>query len=241
MLHGDLMGFALYLAYFLAAALAALLVKWWLGPPFEVVRKALHLIVAMSIFPLVHLFDAWYMAVVAAALLVLIAYPLLALAEGSALFERFAVERTGGEFKKSLVLVQVTLMALIVVFWGLLGPGSKYIAVVAVMAWGFGDAAAALVGKSLGRRRIRHRRIEGAKTMEGTFAMLVVAGLALFLTLFVYADASLNLSLAVALLVAPVCAGVELFSHRGMDTLTVPITTGIGVVSALTFLSFLGV
>jgi hypothetical protein len=47
-------------------------------------------------------------------------------------------------------------------------------------------------------------------------------------------------SLAVALLVAPVCAIVELFSNRGIDTLTVPISTGLAVLSLMSLFSFLG-
>lgn len=102
------------------------------------------------------------------------------------------------------------------------------------MAWGFGDAAAALVGKAFGRKRIPHRWIEGSKTIEGTHAMLVIAGLAIFLTLLIYAGQPWYVSLAVALLVAPLCAVVELFSHRGMDTVTVPITTGLAVLCLMT-------
>lgn len=237
MLHGDLIGFVLYVGSFVAAALVTLLVKRVFDPPFEVVRKMLHLIVAMTIFPLVHLFGSWYASVAAASVFVLIAYAVLALVEGSRLFERVAVERSGGEFKRSLVIVQAMLITLIVVFWGLLGPDSTYIAVVAVVAWGFGDAAAALVGKSLGRRRIRHTWIDGPKTVEGTIAMLTVAGLALFLTLFAYAGISLSLSIAVALLVAPVCAAVELFSRSDLDTLTVPLATGFAVLSVMTLLT----
>ncbi len=109
------------------------------------------------------------------------------------------------------------------------------------MAWGFGDAAAALVGKSIGRRRILHPRIEGTKTYEGTLAMYVTAGLAIFFTLLIYAGQSWYVSLAVALLVAPVCAVVELFSSRGMDTLTVPLTAGFAILPLMSLFSFLGV
>jgi phytol kinase len=233
-------GFVLYLGYFVAAALAALAVRSWLAPPFEVMRKALHLIVTMSIFPLLHLFDTWYAAVGAAAALVLLAYPALALVEASPRFRRLAVERRGGEFKRSLVIVQLAFIALIVVFWGLLGPDARFIAVAAVMAWGFGDAAAALVGTSLGRRRIRHPWVKGKKTVEGTAAMLVVAGAALGLTLALYAGQPPASSFVVALLVAPLCAGVEVVSDGGTDTLTVPLSTSAAILSVLALVSAWG-
>jgi dolichol kinase len=216
------------------------LLKVCFNVPFELIRKMYHMVITLSIFPLVKLFSAWYMAVLAAFLLVLIAYPLLTLVENSSLYRRIAVEREGGEFKKSLIIVQLSIALMIFVFWGLLGSEWKYVAVVAVMAWGFGDAAAALVGKNFGRRRILHPRIEGTKTMEGTQAMFVTAGLAIFFSFLFYAGQPWQVSLAVALLVAPVCAGVELFSNRGMDTLTVPISTGLAVLSLMSLFAFLG-
>lgn len=240
MLHNDLLGLGLFFGFLVAAALPPVMLKVHFRVPFEIMRKMLHMVITLSIFPLVTVFSRWYMAVLAAFLLVAIAYPLLGLVENASLYKRIAVERQCGEFKKSLVIVQSSMSLLICVFWGLLGPEWKYIAVVAVMAWGFGDAAAALVGKNFGRRRIRHPRIEGTKTVEGTQAMFATAGLAVFLTLLVYAGQPWHVSLAVALLVAPVCAIVELFSNRGMDTLTVPISAGLTILPLMALFSSLG-
>jgi len=240
-LHNDLIGVGLYIGFLVVLGLPMVLLKLYFNVPFEVMRKMCHLVITLSIFPLVMLFSTWYMAVLAAFMLVFIAYPLLALVENSSLYKRIAVEREGGEFKRSLIIVQVTIALIIFAFWGLLGTEWKYVAVVAVMAWGFGDAAAALVGKNFGRRRILHPRIEGTKTMEGTQAMFVTAGLAIFFTFLIYAGQPWHVSLAVALLVAPVSAIVELFSNRGMDTLTVPISTGLAVLSLMSLFSFLGI
>jgi len=240
-LHNDLIGVGLYIGFLVVLGLPMVLLKLYFNVPFEVMRKMCHLVITLSIFPLVMLFSTWYMAVLAAFMLVLIAYPLLALVENSSLYKRIAVEREGGEFKRSLIIVQMTIALIIFVFWGLLGTEWKYVAVVAVMAWGFGDAAAALVGKNFGRRRILHPRIEGTKTMEGTHAMFVTAGLAIFFTFLIYAGQPWHVSLAVALLVAPISATVELFSNRGMDTLTVPISTGLAVLSLMSIFSFLGI
>ena len=76
--------------------------------------------------------------------------------------------------------------------------------------------------------------------MEGTFAMFVVAGLAIFFTLLIYAGHPWQMSLAVAALVAPVCATVELLSSRGMDTLTVPLATAFTILSWISLFSFMG-
>lgn len=229
MLNNDWLAISLYLGFIIAIGLPVILLKVRFNVPIEVLRKMYHMVIALTIFPLVILFDAWYMAVVADLLLVILAYPLLRLLENTSFFKRVAVESSGGEFKKSLIIVQASIALLIFIFWGLLGPAWKYIAVVAVMAWSFGDAAAALVGKRFGRHRIEHPRIQGTKTMEGTHAMYFTAGLAIFLTFLFYAGQSWQVSIMVSALVAPVCAAVELFSNRRMDTLTVPISTGLAV------------
>ena len=75
--------------------------------------------------------------------------------------------------------------------------------------------------------------------MEGTQAMFITAGLAIFFTFLIYAGHPRYVSLAVALVVAPVSAIVELFSNRGMDTLTVPISTGLAVLSLMSLFSLL--
>lgn len=241
MVHNDLIGFGLLIGYFVVMGLPMILLKAFNKVSFEVARKLYHLVIALSIFPMLKLFSSWYVAVFAAFVLVLLVYPLLAWLENTTFFKRIAVEREGGEFKKSLIIVQLAITLLIFISWGLLGADWKYIAAVAIMAWGFGDAAAALVGKAIGRKKIRHPRIEGAKTVEGTLAMFVVAGLAIFFTLLLYAGQTWQVSAAVALLVAPVGAVVELFSRRGMDTLTVPLSVGASVLALMLALSLAGI
>jgi phytol kinase len=236
--QNDWIGLGLFFGYILAAAIPALLIKVYFNPPFEWVRKMLHLLITFSIFPLILCFSTWTMAILAALLLVLIAYPALKLVENTALFKRLAVEREGGEFARSLIVVQVTMATLIFIFWGLLGESWRYVAIVAVMAWGLGDAAAALIGKAFGRRRILHRWIQGTKTVEGTLAMYLTAGLAMFISLVLFAGKSWDVCLLVALLVAPVSAGVELFSNRGMDTLTVPLSTAFAILPLMSLISF---
>jgi phytol kinase len=236
----DLIAMGLYLGFIAALMLPVMLIKVHFRVPFEVIRKVYHLVFALSIFPLVTLFSTWYLAVLATLVFALLGHPALALMENTAFFRRFAVEREDGEFKSSLVIAQLSMAVLLSIFWGLLGTEWRYIAVAAVMAWGTGDAAAALVGTYLGRRHIEHPRVEGSKTMEGTHAMFLTAALAVFLTLLFYAGQPWKLSLAVGLLAAPVCAVVELFSRDGMDTLTVPLSAGLAVLSLMWLISFPG-
>ena len=187
-------------------------------------------------------FDTWYMAIAAAFLLVILAYPVLILLERTPFYRRGFVDRTarGGELRRQLLLVQLTFALLIFIFWGLLGRQWHYLIPVAVMAWGFGDAAAALVGKFWGKRHVLHRWIEGAKTWEGTGAMIAFAAGAVFLTMFFYWKQTWYVSLLVAVIVAPLCGFTELFSRRGTDTITVPLAAALAIMPLVYFFSRLG-
>lgn len=223
----DLLGAAFLLFYYLVTCfIIPTLLKGWARVPNEITRKFQHVAYAMSVFILLEMFSSWYIAIAATFLLVLVAFPVLMLLERSAFYKKCLTDRTaqGGELRRSMLYVQLSFALLIFFFWGMHGDKWQYIVAVAVMAWGFGDAAAALVGKAFGRHRIIHYLIEGAKTFEGTAAMLVVASLASFITLLVYTDQPWYVSLLIALIVGPICAVVELFSRRGLDTLTVPLT-----------------
>ena len=225
-----LVGTAVLLAYYVVTLfLVPLALRAFTTLPSEVARKFQHVAHALSIFLLLGLFQHWYVAVGAAFLLVLIAYPVLASWERYPSYRRLLTDRTarGGELRRQMLYVQVAYALLIAVFWGGLGEGGRPLIAAAVMVWGFGDAAAALIGRFVGRRRIVHPGIDGPKTVEGTAAMIVVAVAAAFATLFWYGGQTWWVSLAAASVVGPLAGVVELFSRRGLDTLTVPLITAV--------------
>ncbi len=242
MIWSDVVGAGLLLAYYIGAvALLPILLILWDVVPRELVRKLQHIAYSLSIFPLLHLFSEWYVAIAAAFLLVLVAYPALLLFEQFTWYRRVFVDRDRrGELRRQLLYVQLSFALLILVFWGLLGIRWHYITAVAVMGWGFGDAAAALVGKAWGRRHIFLPLVESAKTCEGTLAMTVAAGVAFFLTMWLYAGQSWYVSLVVAVVVAPFAGTVELFSRKGLDTLTVPFSAACLILPIVALFSFLG-
>ena len=239
----DLQGAGILLAYYiLFAALLPLFLKVTLGLSIELVRKMHHVIYSMSIFLLLELFSAWYIAIAAASLLVALGYPFLYFLERTAWYRRTFVDRTekGGELRKQLVYVQLSFALLILIFWGLFGIDWRYVAAVAIMAWGFGDAAAALIGKTFGRHRVIHYLVDLGKTYEGTAAMIGFAALAIFITLVTYGGQTWYVSLLIALLVAPMCGITELFSRRGSDTLTVPLLAACSIMPLIYFFYWLG-
>ncbi|NLJ56576.1 MAG: phosphatidate cytidylyltransferase [Firmicutes bacterium] len=226
MIVSDLWAAVILMVYYLVGLVALpTILKVRTGLPGEVIRKIQHVGYSMSIFILLRLFSVWYLAVAAAFLLVLLAYPALLLVEKTVVYKKLFVDRAerGGELRKQLVYVQVSFAILIFLFWGLLGAKWHYMVAVAVLTWGLGDAAAALVGKFFGKINIVHRWVEGAKTLEGTAAMTVTAFLVIMIILFACSGLPWFVCLLIALVAAPVCGAVELFSRRGTDTLTVPL------------------
>lgn len=134
MLRNDLIGFGLFISHFIVFGLPPILLRAYLKTPFEMTRKMYHLVITLSIFPLLKLFSTWYMAVLAVFAFLVMVYPLLVLAERSSIYSRLAVEREGGEFKRSFIIVQLSIAILIFISWGLLGIDWQYIAAVAVVA-----------------------------------------------------------------------------------------------------------
>ncbi len=215
-------GMGAFFGYYAAMAALLPIIKVLFKVPGELFRKMLHISCAMSVFVLLYALETWYLAALVVLVFALVVYPVLALAQRYPIFMKTLEERRTGEIKSSLVILCLMMATLIAIFWGAFGPEWKYVIVVSIMAWGFGDAAAALVGKAWGRRRIRLSWVEGPKTMEGTLAMFVFAALAIAATLAVSTAFPLRVCLAIAILTAPVCALVELISRRGSDTITVP-------------------
>lgn len=226
MIPGDLIGALILFAYYLVVcALIPIPLKYFTRIPPEVIRKFQHIAYSMSIFLVLHLFSAWYAAIAASFLLVAIGYPALLALERTRWYNRAFADRAtgGGEFRSSLLAVQGTFAVLIAVLWG--GFGARWVPVigVAVMGWGFGDAAAALIGKWRGKRRVLLRWVDGAKTWEGFGSMVAFAAVAITLTLLLYARAPWYRSLAIGVLVSPLCGFAELLSRKGTDTIVVPI------------------
>ncbi len=236
-----LVGFGILIGYYLIAASLAALLHKTTKIPSEVSRKTLHLICTMSVFVFLNAFKNWYIAVLAAIAFILVVYPILSLFENFKMYKLFLSERKGGEVKRSMILAIGMIAILITIFWGWAGRDWKYIIIVAVMAWGFGDAAAALIGKSVGRNFIKAPLVDGKKTFEGTFSMLIVSFLAIYVTTLVYDVAPWHICMIIAFIAAPVSAIVELISHNGCDTLTVPISTGVLVFALVYIIRLLGV
>ena len=226
-------GFGLLLAYFLIAAVIALLIRARFNLPREMFRKTLHGILLFSLPVYLYAFPSWSLSALAAIVFALIVYPLLALGERLEGYAEFLTQRKEGEIKRSLMLVFLMFAVIISLCWGWLGD--RLLAAACIAAWGFGDAAAALVGKRFGRHPLKGRLIEGRKSWEGTLTMFAVSFLAVFLIMMLRGGLSWQQCAAMALITGAVSAAVELYTLGGFDTLTCPLAAA-AVIIPLTLL-----
>ncbi len=135
--------------------------------------------------------------------------------------------------KKSLVLLFGMYAVLVALCWGLLGK--RYVAVTSVLMWGVGDAAAAIFGRTFGRHRTGLKFADGAKTWEGSAAMLVFSFLAGVAAMLLSGTSQWQRIVFYPLLAAPFASYTELLSKNGDDTVTVPPVTA-AVISLVSFI-----
>lgn len=241
MLQEVLKGFGLFVGYYAVMAGGLLLLRGVLKPPRELFRKLLHMVCALSIFVLVYAVETWYGAMLAALLFAAALYPLITWLEKHTKFLEMLTQRREGEIRSSLLLVFFMMALLIAVIWGWFGEEWRFLIITAVLTWGLGDAAAALVGKQWGRNPFNSKWLDGKKTREGTAAMLLASALALAVCLAIYTNLPWHYCLLSAVLVAPFSAGAELFTRKGMDTLTVPIATAVPLVALMFLFARMGI
>lgn len=214
-------GFGNVLVYFMVAASVALLLRRFVHIKDEVFRKGLHCILLGSLLVLVFSFSVWWQAALTALAFAVAAYPILCLAERVKGFSAFVTERTSGELKRSLLIVFFMFAVEISVCWGWLGD--KLLVLACIYAWGFGDAAAALVGKHFGRHALTGTHIEGTKSVEGSLAMFTVSFVCVGVILALRGGLPLYGYILIPALTATGASVVELFSLHGMDTITCPL------------------
>lgn len=217
LLHGA----SLFAAYVIPAASIMLIARRFLRIPDELFRKLLHFILLGAYFPFLFGFETWWIAAGFAVALVVIIYPILALAGRIPAYSSFVNERKQGELKSSMVLALFMMAGSISVCWGIFGD--KLLVLACVYAWGVGDAFAALVGKRFGRHRIRLPFADRRKTWEGSAAMFTTSALSVLIVLLVRGGLGFGGSLFISILAAAVTSYVELCTKDGLDTITCPV------------------
>ncbi|MCD8142671.1 MAG: TSUP family transporter [Clostridiales bacterium] len=215
---------AVLLVFLVIAVCLALLAFRFLHIDGEARRKVLHTIAFLIILVLLLASEHWYVPALLCVLFIAVVYPVLKLCETKQAYADLFQERTAGEVRGSLVLLFGTAAVLIALFWGVLE--SELTVLAAVLAWGLGDEAAALVGKRYGRHKLGWRLADSHKSYEGSGAMLCVSFLAVLVTLTV-GGVPLPAAALTALVSAAGATATEAVTRRGYDTVTVPCVAAI--------------
>lgn len=226
-------GCAVILLYFAVCATTALVAHALFPIPSEVFRKILHMILLGSLSVWTIVFDRWWVAGATAVAFALLVWPVLALAERLKGYSALLTERKQGEIKASLLLVFFMYAAIVSLCWGLLHD--RLLALAGIYAWGFGDAAAALVGKRFGRHLFKGKEPLCRKSWEGTAAMFVVSFVSVLAVLTARGGLSPLALIVISACTAAVSAVVELYSKNGLDTVTCPLAATAVLMPLTTF------
>ena len=227
-----LSGVGITALYIIVAVGIMLLVRKCFTIPDELFRKALHFVLLGAYIPLVFAFEAWWMAAIFAASLIVILFPALSIASKIPMLSAFIIERKKGEFLSSMVLAVGMMAFSVTVCWGLFAD--RYLVLATIYAWGIGDGLAALVGKRFGKHKIKWRFADGKKSMEGSAAMFLCSLAAVFTVLMVRGGIGVPMCFAIALLAAIVSTIAELCAKDGWDTVICPVSAMLVIIPMVT-------
>ena len=219
--------FGIYIFYICSFAAVLLLIRYTTEIPNFVFRKLLHIVAFTSVLPLALCTDIWWIAVAVEVLFLILVVATLHFFENFRFYKSLFVEKAKHEVILSFVALFSLITVMLAIFWGGFGREHLYIAIGAIMAWGPGDAVAAIVGKVLGKHKLQGRMIEGVKSVEGSVGMAITSFVCLFPVLITMSALPWYIALAFSLVIAPIASLTELFTKKGWDTVTVPIVSAL--------------
>lgn len=210
-----------YLLYIIPFAAVLLTIRFTLKPNSVLFRKLLHAAAFTSPVVVMLLTERWLAASLALILFAAVVYPVLAFFERFKGFANLLTEKKPGEIKKSLLLLFISSAVIVGAMWG--GFGLPYIAASGILMWGFGDAAAALIGKRFGRHKVKIMFADPNKTWEGSAGMFAVSLIVGVIVLMISSGAPWYYSVGAAAVASVSGAYTELITKGGNDTVTVPV------------------
>jgi len=175
-------------------------------------RKWIHCLVGSWILPSVYLFQHWYWAAFLPFLFIW-----LNLWGQTRLPLSFDTQEKFGP-----VYFPISFVILISLLW----DGSlRWIACSSLLVMAWADAAASLVGERFGRHPFR--LLGAPKSIEGSVTMLVVSFLTCLFVFGLLGRFPIQTALFVSGTVSLVATGVEALCGRGLDNLTVPLSSAL--------------
>lgn len=217
--------------YIIPAVSIMLIARKVIKVPDELFRKILHFILLGAYVPFLFGFQTWWISAGVAGSLVLILYPILALAGKIPAFSSFVNERKKGEFKSSMILALGMMVLSICICWGIFDD--RYLVLASIYAWGVGDAFAALIGKQFGKHKIHWKYADSHKSVEGSVAMFLTSAVSVAVVLLLRGGLDIVSCLIIAVVAAFACTLVELCTNNGFDTVSCPVTAMVVIIPLL--------
>lgn len=210
------------LLYYVIMASTALALRFTIRIPDELFRKILHCILLGSLLVFVFGFHSWKVSALTAIVFAAAVYPILVFFERFQAYAKITTQRKQGELKNSLLLVFSMFAAVIAICWGALGD--RYLVLASVYAWGFGDAAAALVGKRFGKHKVTWKYADNQKSVEGSTAMFLTSLVSVAVILACRGHLQSVGYVIIPIVTALAATLAELHSKNGMDTVFCPLS-----------------
>ncbi|MBR0463658.1 MAG: TSUP family transporter [Clostridia bacterium] len=214
--------FGVFLIYVIPSLAILVPIRFLTKIPSFVFRKLLHIVAFTFASLMILTAQSWQASALSAMIAGILIYPVLAVCEKQAWYANLLVQKSPGEVKRSMIMIFSVIAAIVGIVWGIFGQ--QNIAAVAILMWGTGDAAAALVGIPFGKHKVKCRLTDGKKSWEGSAAMLLVSFLCGFGTLLLVQKMTPPQALYYAATAALFGTVAELFTPSEYDTITVPET-----------------
>ena len=213
--------FGIFLASILPALAILVPIRFLTKVPSFVFRKLLHIAAFTFSALMILTSQSWQATVLASLIAILLIFPVLTVCEKEAWYAKLLVQKSPGEVKRSMLMIFVMLAAVVATAWGVFGQ--QKLAAAAILMWGTGDAAAALIGIPFGKHKVKHRWTDGKKSWEGSASMFAVSFICGFCILLWGEKLTLPHALWSAGIATLLGTAAELFSPSEYDTFTVPI------------------
>ncbi len=202
--------FGVLAAYIIPSVLVLLPIRFLTRLPSFIFRKLLHIVAFTCVSLMILSARGWQAAALTSVITAAVIYPLLTAAEHEVWYPRLFVEKKPGEIRKSMLMLFLMFAALIAVCWGI--SGKPHLAATAILMWGTGDAAAALVGIPFGKHKVKSKLTDGKKSWEGSAAMLIVSLTAGSSMLTLAQGMTLSIAFPISFTAALLGTATELFS-----------------------------
>ena len=217
---GTLRSLGIFAAYIILCLCILIPIRMLTKLPSFIFRKLLHLVAFTCVTIMILTAQTWQSAALASLVITVVLFPLLRLLENEPWFSKMLVQKKPGEILKSFLMLFLMSAALIVVTWGIFNR--RFLGIAAILMWGTGDAAAALIGIPFGKHKVRLKLTDGNKSWEGSAAMFTVAFACGFSVLHFGGKMPVPGALLTAFAAALCGSAAELFSPSEWDTVTVP-------------------